>query len=94
MKEFTTEMLNKLTEVNNSVKGTNKYYKFQMSCSKKYDDDNRWRFTYCWGIPYTTGKIKSFKGNTYIITEIKDHFGHNTLVRYEVTDAVKELLGI
>lgn len=94
MKEFTNEMLNKLTEANNSVKGTNKYFKFHMSCSKKYDDDNRWKFIHCWGIPNTTGKIKTFKGQTHIIIEIKDHFGGNALVRYEVTDAVKELLGI
>ena len=93
MKEFTAEMLNKLTEANDSVKGTSEYYKFHMSCSKKYDDDNRWKFIHCWGIPNTTGKIKTFKGNTYIITEHRTFWG-NYLVRYEVKDSVKELLGI
>lgn len=93
MKEFTAEMLTKLTEARNSVKGTSKYYKFDMPCYKKYDDDNRWKFINCWGIPITTGKIKTFKGQTYIITEHRCFWG-DYLERFEVTDAVKELLGI
>ena len=86
-------MLNKLTEARNSVKGTCEYNKFNMPCYKKYDDDNKWKFIYCWGIPLTTGKIKTFKNNTYIITEHKSFWG-NYLERYEVTDTVKKLLEI
>ena len=92
MKEFTAEMLNKLTEANDSVKGTNEYYKFHMPCSKKFDDDRRWKHI-AWTIPHTTGKIKTFKDSTYIMTEHRTCWG-NYLERYEVTDAVKELLGI
>jgi hypothetical protein len=92
MKEFTQEMLNALTEANNNVKGTNKYYKFQMSYSRKYDDSPKWKFL-SHGIPSATGKIKTFKGQTYIYTEHRSFWG-DYLERYEVTDAVKELLGI
>lgn len=93
MKEFTAEMLQILIEADSKVKGTNEYYKFHMSCSKKYDDENRWKSICCWGIPNATGKIKTFKGNTYIIIEHSSWVG-NYLVRYEVTDRVKALLNI
>jgi hypothetical protein len=47
-------------------------------------ESGKWFFV-GWNIPYTTGAIKTFKGNTYIVTAKE---------RYHVTDAVKELLGI
>ena len=84
MKEFTTEMLNKLTEANNSVKGTREYTKFYMESTYK-NENGRWFFVGYY-IPHSTGIIKTFKGNTYIITPSGD--------RYHVTDEVKELLGI
>ena len=87
MKEFTQEMKNKLTEANNSVKGTNKYNKFYMETDCK-NERGRWFFVGNY-IPYSTGIIKTFNGNTYIITE-----GSMGMSRYHVTDVVKELLGI
>ena len=84
MKEFTAEMLNALAEANNSVKGTKEYYKFDMATDCKRENGT-WFFVGYY-IPHTTGIIKTFKGNTYIITN-GDH-------RYHVTDAVKNLLGI
>ena len=87
MKEFTTEMLAKLKEANNSVKGTNEYYKFEMTTDCK-NEKGKWFFVGYY-IPYYTGIIKTFASNTYIVT--KDGSGET---RYHVTDEVKELLGI
>lgn len=84
MKEFTTEMLNALTEANNKMKGTSEYTRFHMETECK-NEKGKWFFVGHY-TPYTTGVIKTFKGNTYIITN-NDH-------RYHVTDAVKNLLGI
>lgn len=83
MKEFTAEMLDTLREANESVKGTNQYGKYYMETDCK-SDKGRWFFV-GHNIPYTTGTIKTFKGNTYIVTPKE---------RYHLTDAVKELLGI
>lgn len=87
MKEFTQEMLDKLTEANNKMKGTSGYYKFHMLCEAK-SESGRW-FVISHSVPYQTGIIKSFKENTYIITE-NSYYKE----RYHVTDVVKELLGI
>ena len=84
MKEFTAEMLNALTEANNSVKGTREYTKFHMETTCK-NEKGRWFFIGYY-IPSATGIIKTFKGNTYIITA--------SGYRYHVTDEVKNLLGI
>ena len=85
MKEFTAEMRNTLTEAHNKVKGTPEYYKFEMSCESK-NERGRWFFLGYY-IPHTTGIIKTFKGNSYILT-------HSNLQRYLVTDEVKALLNI
>lgn len=83
MKAFTTEMLNALKEADESVRGTVQYSKYTMETDCK-NDNGKWFFV-GWSIPYTTGTIKTFKGNAYIVT-LKE--------RYHVTDEVKELLGI
>lgn len=83
MKEFTAEMLSALRDANESVKGTNRYGKYLMETDCK-SEKGRWFFVGHY-IPHTTGTIKSFKGNTYIVTPEE---------RYHVTDAVKELLNI
>jgi hypothetical protein len=87
MKEFTEEMLNVLTEANDKMKGTSKYTKFHMATECK-SESGRW-FLVGYYTPHQTGIIKTFKENTYIITE--DSCGKT---RYHVTDEVKELLGI
>ena len=87
MKEFTAEMLNALTEANNKVKGTTEYTKFHMENEIK-SEKGGWHFA-SHSIPHQTGIIKTFKGNTYIITENAFY-----KERYHVTDEVKELLGI
>lgn len=86
MKEFTQEMLEKLQAANDAVKGTREYSTYYMQ--QEYKRNGRWHFCYH-GIPHMSGKIKTFKGNTYIITES----AYDT-ERYFVHDAVRELLGI
>lgn len=83
MREFTAEMQSALSQANESVRGTDQYGKYAMETDSK-DDNGKWFFV-GWNIPYTAGTIKTFKGNTYIVTAKE---------RYHVTDAVKELLGI
>lgn len=83
MREFTAEMQSTLSQANESVKGTNEYSKYYMETDCK-SDKGRWFFV-GHNIPYTTGTIKTFKGNTYIVTQKE---------RYHVTDAVRELLGM
>lgn len=90
MKEFTKEMLQKLEAANEEVKGTCDYTKFHMPCESKRN--GRWHFI-CWTIPHTTGKIKTFKDKTYIITE-HGISSDKYLGRYAVNEEVKELLGI
>lgn len=89
MKEFTKEMLAKITEANDKLRGTSEYWKFHMESYCK-NEKGRWFFVGHY-IPFSheTGIIKTFKGNTYIITE-----GTSGVTRYLVNDAVKELLGI
>ena len=86
MKEFTQEMLETLQKANNEVRGTKDYTKYLICCEAK--TYGRWHFI-GWHYPYTTGKIKTFKGRTYIITE-----NSTGQYRYEVTDEVKNLLNI
>lgn len=87
MKEFTQEMLDKLTTANESVKGTVYYHTYHMQGDIK--TNGRWRFL-GHGIPNTTGEIKTIKLTTYIIT--KDTlFGER---RWTVNLNVKDLLNI
>jgi hypothetical protein len=90
MKEFTKEMLDKLTAANDSVRGTSEYTKYHMQSDAK--TDGRWHFI-GWSIPHSTGMIKTFKDKTYIITEFEG-ITERYFERYEVRDSVKELLGI
>lgn len=93
MKEFTKEMLQTLTDANNSVKGTNEYYKYRMQ--NDYKRNGNWQFI-THTIPHKTGIIKTFKGKTYIITEgqMLNMVKGADAYRYHVNDAVKELLNI
>lgn len=87
MKEFTAEMLEQLKKANASVMGTGEYNKFSMLVD--FLNGKRWKFA-MWGIPHMVGTIKTFKGNTYIVTT--DAYGDSK--RYTVTDEVRALLGL
>jgi hypothetical protein len=90
MKIFTEEMLTKLTEANESTKGTLEYTKYHMECDAKTND--RWHFL-GWYIPHSVGTIKTYKDKTYIITQYEGIY-ESYLERYTVSEEVKELLGI
>lgn len=82
MKEFTREMLDKLTEAKDSVKGSAAYAKYHMEQSYNYN--GRWKFG-GWGIPNQTGVFKKANGKLFIVLSNS---------RFEVSEAVKELLNI
>lgn len=79
--EFSNEMLQRLTEANNSVKGSRYYSKYYMQC---YNGK-----TFCgYSIPYTEGQIKLSRGKDAKLCI------YSCGNRYIMTDTVKELLGI
>lgn len=90
MKEFTAEMLNKLHDANETVRRTADYIKYHMQSDAKHNGS--WRFI-GWSIPFTTGKIKTFKDKTYIVIEYEG-ITERYPQRYRVSEEVKELLGI
>lgn len=90
MKEFTKDMQEKLWAANEAVKGTTEYTKYHMETAAQ--TNGRWHFI-GWYIPYTEGKIKTFKDKTYIVVECQCGY-ERYLERYTVRDSVKELLGI
>lgn len=88
MKEFTPEMFEELHRAHNAVRGTQDYTKYLMQMDSKRT--GRWKFC-MHTIPYMTGEIKTVRGKTYIVTT---DFWDGTPQRFEVTEAVRELLGI
>lgn len=100
MREITREELDKITEANEKVKGTDEYGKYYMPCEFKIKKDGRWKrwILSCWGAPVFrkgTYYLKIIKDNTYIISEeYDDGWGYLEVERYGVTDAVKELLNL
>ena len=87
MIEFTSEMLNTLTEAHNKVKGTTDFRKYIMETDCK-SGNGKWFFV-GHSVPNSTGAIKTVNGKTYIMTE-----EHTAKTRYHVTDEVRELLDI
>ena len=98
-KIVTDERIQTIIKANESVCGTVNYMKYSMCCEYKHKEiDNTWSaWKYvAWTIPYGTGKFvkyyfKTVRGKLYIMAENKYD---NEIERYEVTPAVKELLGI
>lgn len=86
-REFTAEMLNKLTEAKNSQGG----WQYSMcGVSESWNMHQGKRSVYSIvGIPETTGTIKKVRGNWYIYTVEKD-----VHERYTVNENVKALLGL
>lgn len=89
-KEITQEMIDKIIDANESVRGTSNYTKYLMEMSCKVD--NHWVF--CgYGIPYRINVsyyIKTIKDNSYIYVVNKD----NSLERYKLTNEIINLLDI
>ena len=96
MKKIVTDMqINAIAEAHTSVMGTTNYTKYLMPMEYKYlkkDKWNGWKFV-SWTIPTAlvnnTYYFKTVRGKLYIMVDRE-----NEVERYEVTPAVKELLGI
>lgn len=97
-KIITVEQIEKIRQAAESVKGTVEYNKYNMCCESKRrvnDKWSGWKFI-TWGVPvlaeYT---LKIIKDKMYIVSEEKESWwGTISVDRYEVTDAIKELLEI
>lgn len=98
-KIVTDEQIMAIIKANETVCGTVDYRKYYMCCEYKHKEiDNTWSaWKYvAWTIPYGISKFvkyywKTVRGKLYIMTEC-EYMGE--IERYEVTPAVKELLGI
>ena len=98
-KKFVTrEMLEKIYEANNAMRGTNEYNKYYMSTTYKRKENGKWtgwKFL-GWGVPYRLNGeayVKTVGENTYIMFEYED-YGVPCIERYAVDEAVKALIGL
>lgn len=89
----TYEQLDAIWNANEQTRGTLDYNKYSMCCEYKYKRDGKWtnwKFIgfYC---PTVGGKyyFKKVNGKLYMMRDLDD-----SVERYEVTSAVKELLSI
>lgn len=94
---ITIEQIEKIKQAAESVKGTLEYNKYSMCCENKRTVNGKWTgWKYVgWGYPKRTSyTLKTVKGKTYMISNEYEIFGEKNIDRYEVIDAIKELLGI
>ena len=89
-RQFTAEMLQKLKEANEAVKGTDEWMKYEMETYHKSSTTERFTNFSGFYIPYITGVIRTFRGQTFIYTDT--HCGIES--RYTVTPEVAALLGL
>ena len=95
-KMVTNEQIQKIINAHESVLGTTNYNKYLMCMEYKYKkNDNKWtpwKFV-AWTVPMTGNRtdyyFKTVKDKLYIMINYADE-----VERYEITPAVKELLGI
>ena len=94
-KKVTNKQLNTIAMAHKAVCGTVNYTKYLMCMEYKYKKDDKWtgwKFV-SWTIPTVlvnnTYYFKTVKGKLYIMIDRE-----NEVERYEVTPAVKDLLGI
>lgn len=95
---LTAEEIKKINDLNNSVKGTTEYTKYYMPQEFKYRKDGKWtRWIFAGHINHIYRKnlfVKTIKDKIYLVTETFTELGEDTVDRYEVTDAIKEVLGL
>ena len=96
-KVITIEQVEKIKQAAESVKGTMEYNKYSMCCEikrKTHDKWTGWKYV-GWSYPKLTSYIfKTVKGKIYMISNEYESFGDRIIERYEITEAVKELLEI
>ena len=95
---ITKEEIKKINDLNNSVRGTTEYAKYHMTQEFKYKKDGKWtRWIYAGYIDHIYRKnlfVKYVKDKIYLVTETFTELDSNTVDRYEVTDVIKEVLGL
>ena len=97
-KYITREVLEKIYDANNAMRGTDEYNKYYLSTTFKRKENGKWtnwKFI-GWGVPYRlngNAYIKTVRENTYIIFEY-DECGVPYMERYEINEAVKALIGL
>lgn len=97
-KIISSEEIKKILYGYEATKGTTEYQKYLMCEEFKYKKNNKWTsWKYMgWSIP--TRKLqyflKTYKDKMYLVSEEYDECGTPTIERYEVTDVVKQLLGL
>jgi hypothetical protein len=95
---ITKEEIDKICELNNSVRGTTEYTKYHMYCETKRFENGKWT-------GYGSGRwasiiyknkliVKKVKDKIYLISDAYTLFGNTAIDRYEVTDTIKEVLGL
>ena len=99
-KVFTVEDVNRLNELNNSVKGTSDYHIYYIySQSNWKNEDGKWvgwkAGSWTNGIysnrPLT---VKRVKDKVYLVTEEYNVNGYVQKDRYELTSRVREIFGL
>jgi len=95
---ITKEEIKKINDLNNSVRGTSEYTKYHMMQEFKYKKDGKWtHWIYAGYIDRIYRKnlfVKTVKNKVYLVTETFTELGGDTVDRYEVTDTIKEVLGL
>lgn len=96
-KVITIEQVEKIKQAAETVKGTLKYNKYSMCCEIKRKSNGKWTgWKYVgWSYPKSISyNVKAIKEKMYMISNEYEAFGDVIMERYEINDAVKELLGI
>lgn len=95
---ITKEEIKKINDLNNSVRGTTEYAKYHMTQEFKYKKDDKWtRWIFAGYIDRIYRKhlfVKTVKDKVYLVTDTFTELDSDTVDRYEVTDTIKEVLGL
>ena len=86
--------IQRLSEANESVKGTNDYYKYQMMVEYKRKENGKWsRWKFIgWSFPVCSDmKVKKVGRKVYLIIE---NNSDGTITRYTLTESCNEILKV
>ena len=95
---ITNEEIEKIIALNDSVRGTSEYAKYYMYSESKYLNDGKWS-NWCaggWANKIFVNKltVKKVRDKIYLVSEPYKICNHTYMDRYEVTDTIKEVLGL
>lgn len=95
---ITNEEIEKIIALNNSVRGTSEYTKYHMYSEEKYFNNGKWS-NWCaggWADKIFVNKliVKKVRDKIYLVSEPYKVGDYTYMDRYEVTDTIKEVLGL